>query len=108
MIVILNYGMGVDSTSILARWLTEPATRDFDLADLIVVTAQTGDEFPDTRLAVETHILPLLRERGIRYVQLARRGPLVEDGIVVLDDSRTPAQLRVEVAYKLSEEMLAT
>ena len=45
--VILNYGMGVESTTILHRWLTEPALRAFDLAALTVVSAQTGDGFRD-------------------------------------------------------------
>lgn len=42
--VILSYGMGVDSTAILTRWLLEPWSRDFGLEDLVVLTAQTGDE----------------------------------------------------------------
>ena len=39
---------GSRSTGILVRWILEPATRDFELSELIVVTAQTGQEFPDT------------------------------------------------------------
>lgn len=40
---ILSYGMGVESSALLAFW-TEPGSRlDFDLAeDLIVITAHTG------------------------------------------------------------------
>jgi hypothetical protein len=40
--VVMSYGMGADSTAILMRWLTEPASRDFDLQDLVVITAHTG------------------------------------------------------------------
>ena len=54
--VVLSYGLGVDSTSILLRWLEEPETRNFDLADLIVLTAQTGDEYAETGRDVEAHI----------------------------------------------------
>lgn len=36
--VVLAYGLGADSSAILARWLTEPASRDFDLDDLVVIT----------------------------------------------------------------------
>jgi hypothetical protein len=106
--VVLNWGMGVDSSAILHRWLTEPTSRDFDLDRLVVVSAQTGDEFPDTQQAVETFALPLLRQHEVRYVQLARRGPPREDGVVVLDDTRQPSRLFREGAYKLSDELLQT
>lgn len=36
--VVMSYGMGVDSTAILLRWLTDPSSRDFALSDLIVIT----------------------------------------------------------------------
>lgn len=39
--VCLSYGMGLDSTCLLLRWLAEPASRDFDLSELVVVTAHT-------------------------------------------------------------------
>src|SRR5262249_35486196 len=64
--VILNLGMGVESSAILARLLLEPDVRDFELADLVVVTAQTGDEFSDTAALVEAHLLPLMRRHGVR------------------------------------------
>ena len=104
--VILNYGMGVDSTVILHRWLTQPETRDFDLKDLIVVSAQTGNEFPDTKRVVQSHILPLLRGMGIRYVQLARGGPERKDGIKVLSDTNEPDTLHIEGAFSLADELL--
>jgi hypothetical protein len=106
--VVLNYGMGVESTAILHRWLTDPRSRDFDLTQLVAVSAQTGNEFPDTRTLAERHALPLLRQHNVRYVQLARRGPFREDGIVVLEDSRQPTRLFVEGAYTLGEELLTT
>lgn len=103
--VVLSYGMGVDSTAILMRWLTDSSSRDFDLDDLVVITAMTGDEFPDTKRMVETHLLPRLREQRVRFVQVARAGLLQADGIVVLDDSRTPTTLHLEGRYKLSDEL---
>jgi len=58
--VVLSYGLGVDSTSILLRWLHDTASWDFALENLVVLTAQTGNEFPDTQRLVERYILPLL------------------------------------------------
>lgn len=105
MTVILKYGMGADSTAALLRWLTDPSSRDFDLADLIVLTAQTGDEYPDTKRDVEAHVLPMLRAHGVRFVQVARAGRFEDSGIVVLDDSRSPTECRTEGAWKLSDEL---
>ncbi len=97
--------MGVESTAILLRFLEEPDTFEFDLSDLIVVVAMTGDEWEDTRVDVERHILPRIREHNVRLVQVARAGASQKDGIVVLDDSRQPQKLFVEGAYKLSDEL---
>ena len=105
--VVLSYGLGVDSTSILLRWLEEPETRNFDLADLIVLTAQTGDEYAETGRDVEAHILPRLRAAGVRFVEVARAGALQADGIKVLQDSRNPERVHLEGAYRLSEELRA-
>jgi hypothetical protein len=106
MIHILNYGMGVDSTAILLRWLLEPSTRDFDLSDLLILTAQTGDEFEDTKELVEAHILPLLQQHGVRFVQVARNGPSIRDGYIVLSDSRSPQTLHIEGEYRLSDNLI--
>ncbi len=104
--VVLSYGLGADSTAILLRWLTEPETRTFDLSDLIVITAQTGDEWVETACLVEQHIYPLLAEHGIRTVQVARGGPYERDGIVVLDDTREPILcLTTGGPYTLPDEM---
>ncbi len=103
--VILSYGMGVESTAILARWLFEPETRPCELADLVVVTAQTGDEYADTGQDVTEHILPLMRKHGIRYVQLARHGHLEAAGITVLEDSNSPTQVHLNGDYRLSDEL---
>lgn len=108
-LVVLSYGMGVDSTAILLRWLTEPASRDFDLEDLVVLTAHTGDEFDQTLRDVEEVVLPELRRCRVRFVQVGRsqcKTTASGDGVVVLDDSTQPRQLHV-TGYKLSTEMLS-
>jgi hypothetical protein len=103
--VIDSYGMGVESTAIALRWIEDPASRDFPLDDLIVVTAMTGNEWPDTRRLVEEHVLPAFRDHGIRYVQLARGGPLERDGVDVLSDSRSTERLVMAGAWTLADEL---
>lgn len=103
--VVLSYGLGVDSTCLLLRWLTEPDSRDFDLADLLVVTAMTGDEWPSTGALVEQHILPRLAAARVRYAQVARRSASQTDGICVLSDTDAPDQVHLAGAYKLSDEL---
>jgi hypothetical protein len=104
-LVLFSYGLGADSTAILLRWLMEPETRICDLSDLVVVTAQTGDEWKLTGELVEKHIYPALTEYDIRTVQVARRSACQTDGIAVLADTREPKTCHVEGAYKLSDEM---
>lgn len=104
--VILSYGMGVDSTAILLRWMEEPATRPCPLSELIVITSMTGNEFSSSGRLVEDHILPRMRAHGVRFVQVAKGGRFASDGIVVLSDSPEPAKLHLAGAYKLSDEMM--
>jgi hypothetical protein len=105
---VLSFGMGVESSSLIVFWCENRSRLDFDLTeDLVVVTAMTGDEFPDQKLLVERHILPRLRAHRIRYVQVARAGHLESDGIVVLDDTREPYTVYLSGAYKLSQELRA-
>jgi len=104
---VLSYGMGVESTALLLRLLEEPSSRDFDIRDLIVISAQTGDEWEDTGRDVEAHVLPRIRELSVRYVQVARGGHFERDGVVVLDDSRQPQKCFIEGRYKLSDELRA-
>lgn len=104
--VILSFGMGVESSALLLRWLEEPEVCGFDLErELIVITAQTGGEYPDTAALCEQHLLPRLRCRRVRFVQVARAGHLEADGIAVLSDTRLPNRLCLEGAYTLSEEL---
>lgn len=104
--VLMGHGLGVESAAILTRWLTDPDSRDFDLADLTVATAMLGREFPDTIALNEQHILPLLRRHRVRYVQVARAGPRSADGVTVLSDTVHPRVLHVSGAYRLEDELL--
>lgn len=108
--VILNDGLGVDSSAILFEVLENPSARKKlgiapDFGNLIVVTAMTGNEWPDTGRLNRMHTLPRLAEHKIRYVQLARTAPGSEKKFRVLSDTRTPSELHMEGAYKLSDEM---
>jgi hypothetical protein len=102
---VLSYGMGVDSTAILLRWIEDPSSRPCDLDEILVITSMVGDEFKSTADDVAAHILPRLRAHGIRFVQVARAGLLEKDGITILDDSTFPEKLHVEGTYRLSEEL---
>lgn len=107
--VVMSYGMGLDSSSLLLRWLEDPSSRDFELHDLAVVTAMTGNEFDTTRAAVEKHILPRLRRARVRFIQVARsqrKTTTAGGGVVVLDDSREPQHLHFSGLYTLGAEML--
>ena len=107
-IVIQSHGMGVESQAILERWVAEPESRPFVTWDqLIVVTAQVGEEHKnDTIRDCEARMLPLLREHGVRFVELARRGFLEEDGIVVLQDTRQPEKLHPDGVFSLSSYLM--
>jgi hypothetical protein len=105
-LVVLSYGLGVDSTALLLRWLEEPASRDFPLEQLLVISAMTGDEWEITGQRVRDHVLPRLRGARVRYAQVARQGPSQSDGVAVLSDTREPDDLHLEGAYRLSEELI--
>lgn len=105
--VVLSYGLGVDSTALLLRWLTEPDSRNFALSDLLVITSMTGDEWPQTGQLVQEHILPRLAAAGVRYAQVARAGSKQAEGIRVLEDTTSPQRLHLSGAYRLSDELIA-
>lgn len=107
-VVFLSYGLGKHSTAATVELIENPARRDFDLDQLILATAMTGDEWASTKDQVTTFLLPLLRAHRIRYVQLARNGAHERDGITVLSDTRQPTEVFTEGVYRLSDEMLAS
>ncbi|MFD8249749.1 hypothetical protein [Nocardia sp. NPDC059691] len=112
MLLVWSYGMGADSTGGIVRTILDPLFRHPsllpDLSNLIIVIAQTGDEFSSLATLVERHMLPLLRAHNIRTVEVARAGPRNEDGIVVLQDTRQPVRLHSDAKkhgfYALSDE----
>jgi hypothetical protein len=96
--------MAADSTALLLRWIHQPHTRPCDLADLLLITAMTGDEWPITGRLVADHLLPRFRHHGIRWVQVVGAGASQADGITVLSDSRQTARVHLDGAYKLSQK----
>lgn len=86
--VVFCMGMGVDSAAILTWWLDQPEGRGFCLHEPVCLTAMTGDEYGETRRLMETHLLPLMRAHGVRYVQLARAGQSAGIGDKVGDTFR--------------------
>lgn len=105
--VVVSYGMGVDSTAILLRWFQEPETQPCADDDILIVTAMTGNEWYQTRSQVETHMLDIIRAKGWRFAQIARRGNSSAHGYVVLSDTNDPDRLYVEGDFSLADEMLA-
>jgi hypothetical protein len=105
-VVLLSYGLGKHSTAAAVELIENPARRDFDLDQLILLTAMTGNEWGTTKALVEEHLLPLLRHHRVRYVQVARGGARERDGIRVLSDNDRPERLFTEGVYKLSDELL--
>jgi hypothetical protein len=105
--VILSHGLGVETAAIWKRWVDDPASRPFtDWGQVIVVTSQVGHEHKTTVELMERHQLPEMRRLNVRFVELARRGHLEADGIVVLQDTRQPEKLHPEGHYKLGDELL--
>lgn len=102
---VINWGLGADSTAYLAKMLTAPARYGIDLERTVVLYMATGSEWPETRFLAEEFMLPLLREHGVRFVQLSRSGHLKADGITVLDDSRHPEQLHAQGPWTLWDEL---
>jgi len=110
--VVLNWGMGADSSNILARVLLDDRSREElgiapDYSNLIVLTAQVGHEYDETKRLGEKYILPLLRERNVRFVQVGRSSPVTADWRVI-EDTRQPYTLHTEGAgFTLGDEMHA-
>lgn len=104
---VLSYGLGADSTAILIEFLAHPERYGLapDLSDLIVIHAVTGDEWPDSLDYVNRLVLPRLRQAGVRLVQVARAGRHDADGVVVLDDSRSPRRIFQSGPWRLSDEL---
>ncbi|MBE1467447.1 hypothetical protein [Kibdelosporangium phytohabitans] len=90
----------------LTRLLTQPDVRDFNLDELVVITAGTGHEWPKTLELASQNMLPLMASKGVRYIQVARRGPQEADGVDVTSDSKRPDALQLVGNWTLANEML--
>ncbi|MER5549990.1 hypothetical protein ABT072_48295 [Streptomyces sp. NPDC002589] len=103
----LNFGLGVDSTALALAIINDPTAFGIaeDFSDFSIVTAMTGFEFPDTIADVETHVLPLLREKGIRYTQVARAGRSDSAGVEVLSDTTNPGKVFSRGPWTLMDEL---
>ncbi|MFJ9416645.1 hypothetical protein ACIRPT_20985 [Streptomyces sp. NPDC101227] len=106
---VLSYGLGADSTAILLKFLAAPEAYGLepDLSDLIVVHAVTGDEWAASLSYVDRLVLPLLAARRVRTVQIARGGRRDADGVLILDDTRTPGRIWPAGPWRLSDELRA-
>lgn len=108
--LVVSFGMGLDSSAMLLRWFSDPASRDFDLTNMAVVTAMTGHESAATIDAVSRLMLPLFRDHGVRFIQAARskrKTTRAGDGVVILDDSRSSRRLHAAGCYTLADEMVS-
>ncbi|WP_157106688.1 hypothetical protein [Nocardia arthritidis] len=102
----------MESARGVVRTLLEPKFRPAELLDdlsiLIVLVAQTGDEWTSTCDMFAAHVLPLLRQHAVRLVEVARKGPSAADGILVLQDTREPVRRHPDLEkygfYALSDE----
>lgn len=106
---VLSFGLGLDSTGVLLSVLDNPADYGIakDFSDFFVMTALTGFEFPDTIAAVQKHVLPRLREKNVRYVQVARAGPRDGDGVAVVSDTTNPGKMFSRGPWTLMDELEA-
>lgn len=71
---VVSWGAGVESSAYLTEVLTDPDRHGVILENMVVLHAVVGSEFDDTLRYSQRFILPLLADRGVRLVQLSRRG----------------------------------
>jgi hypothetical protein len=101
---VVSWGLGVDSSAYLTEILDNSDRHSLDLDRLIVVHAVVGDEWSTSLTYAQRYLLPPLRDRGVRTVQVARAGPRDAQGIVVLDDSTRPRRVHRRGPWTLADE----
>ncbi len=97
--VCVSFGMGLDSSALLARWLTDPSSRDFALEDMVVLTAMTGHESAATISAVSRHMLSLFQANSV-----VRPGRSGGKGITARSLRVTATGSRDQMARKLARQ----
>lgn len=100
---VISWGAGVESSAYLVEVCTDPDRHGIDLAQVVVLHAVVGSEYPDTLRDSERFVLPMLRDRGVRVVQLSRRGPRREQGIEILDDTTTARLMHHKGPWTLAQ-----
>lgn len=101
---VVSYGLGVESSAYLVEVLTSPERHGIDLSSMLVLHAVVGSEWSQTYADAERFLLPLLADRGVRTVQIARGGPRDADGVVVLDDTTRPRRIQRRGPWTLADE----
>ena len=103
--LVRSWGLGVDSSAYLCEVLEDPDRHGVDLSRMVVLHAVVGSEWEQTYLDAERYLLPLLADRGVRTVQVARGGRYQSSGIVVLDDTIRPTRVHRRGPWTLHDEM---
>jgi|GEM_PF-3359312 len=101
---LLNNGLGCDSAAYIFLILQYPELRPCPLEDLIVVSAQTGNESRKVKAQTEKHLYPRLKAAGVLTAQVARASAAechTENGITVLDCTTEPDVCFVEGDYSI-------
>ncbi|MDX2241845.1 MAG: hypothetical protein NW224_14260, partial [Leptolyngbyaceae cyanobacterium bins.302] len=107
-IFVFNWGFGVESSAQLCRWFFQPSNRPFrSWKQVVIVSAQTGDEFWRTKELAELFILPLLRRVGCLFFEIGKAGSLEKDGYVILSATTQPyvLHIRSEAIHSLGDNM---
>ena len=101
---LLNNGLGCDSAAYIFLILEHPELRPCPLEDLIVVSAQTGNESKKVKKQTEKHLYPRLKAANVLTAQVARASAgecHTENGITVLDYTTEPDLCFTEGDYSI-------
>lgn len=83
--LVINWGLGVDSTAYLVKMLEDPSAHGVDLARTMVLHELTGDEWPATRAHAaigKSGYQNLRNARGESLRQLSGCGGVLEAGLL--------------------------
>jgi hypothetical protein len=80
--------------------------RDFPLENLIVVHSVLGGEAKLLQQQIEQFLFPLLRMLGVWVIQCCRNSDYRQDGITILDSSRSPERFYRRGTYTLFDHLI--